>query len=209
MIRINFNDISEAQLRKLQKGLPVQLSFSQLKDQKINDRGHIKVHPDVAKRVSKAHVKSKGSRVVLSEPELIESGEGFRDAWNWIKNKAAPAVINAAKWAKKNVINSPFYQETVRPELHKLVGNLESALPDNAITRVATKGVDALGEFSGGYGLNNGTIVVKVVPKKAVPKKAVPKKAAPKKAAPKKAAKPKAPKGKNANVPIGGSFLPL
>lgn len=199
MIRINFNDISEAQLRKLQKGLPVQLSYAQIKDQKISDRGHIKVHPDVAKRISKAHVKSKGSRVALSEPELIESGEGFRSAWNWIKNKAAPAVVSAAKYIKKNVVDSPFYQQNVRPELHKLVGDLESALPSNALGRISTKGIDALGEATGGYGLNDGSIMVKKVPKPKAKK------------TPKPKAKPKAkPKTKGGSfAPIGGSFLPL
>lgn len=185
MIRININEITPAQLKRLESGKTVQFKHKDIKDQTISDRGHFFVHPDVSKRLARSHAAGSGFRVTLTHPELQASGQGFRDAWNWIKNKAAPAVVSAAKFVKSKVIDSPFYQQSIRPELHNIVSGLESNLPQNVVGTLIKKGVDVVGEKTGAFGIEE-------------PKK-------------KSKSKPRSKKNTKGGsfMPIGGSFVPL
>lgn len=189
MIRINLNDITPAQLKKLESGKTVQLKFKDFEDQTINDRGHFYVHPEVSKKIAKAHMSKTGTRVTLTGPEIGVSGQGFADAWRWIKNKAVPAVVSAAKFVKTKVIDSPLYQQAIRPELHKLVTGLEGQLPQNVIGQLVTKGIDVVGEKTGAYGLTQ--------TKQKKSKKTAPK------------AKKNPPTKGGSFLPVGGSFAEL
>ena len=146
-MQVTINDISEGQLRKLERGLPVQFRYNQIMDQTISNR-HIKVHPETHKRIVNAHRNKKGIRVKLTMPEIEASGEGLRSMWEWLKRQA-PKALSVAK----KVVGSDFYQKNVRPELHKLVTGLESTLPVNPVTNIARAGIEELGEKSGAYGL--------------------------------------------------------
>jgi hypothetical protein len=154
MLQLFINSISENQLRKLERGQPIQLKYDQFKLQTPADSiGYIKIHPVTHKKVVNAHTKKKGVRIGLTEPELNESGEGLKSMWGWIKNKAAPAVVKAAKFVKKNVIDSDLYQKDIKPIVRSGVDSLESMIPDNVIGKLAKSGIESVGSKTGGYGI--------------------------------------------------------
>jgi len=154
MLQLFINSISEAQLRKLQRGQPIQLKYDQFKLQTPADSiGYVKIHPITHKKVVNSHLKKKGVRIGLTDPELVESGEGIRSMWNWIKTKAAPAVVKTAKFVKKNIIDSPLYQSEVKPIVRSGVNALEGMLPDNVVGKVVKSGIESVGTKTGGFGI--------------------------------------------------------
>jgi len=130
--------VSQNQARKLVKGKPIQLSHSAL------SQGHnveMKVHPMTYKKIQRALRNKKGSRIQLSEQEIMASG-----ILDWLKN--------AASWVKKNVIDTPFYQEKIRPIARDLVKTGVSMIPGPQLARdVAQRGVDYLSEKSSAFGM--------------------------------------------------------
>ena len=127
--------ISKAQAHKAKRGKPGQLGYSQLSgDSNIK----LVLHPANAKKVQRAVRNQKGCRLILS-PEEIE-GSGLFD---WLKN--------AGQWVKKNIIDSPFYQQNVRPIAKQLVKSGVQMLPVGQ--DLAQKGADWLGEKSGAFGM--------------------------------------------------------
>jgi hypothetical protein len=107
------------------------------------------MHPAMAKKVESARKKGSGVRLVMSPDEIIKtgpmllSGNGrmsgcgwFSDAWSWLKEKVPQAVSwavenvpKAYNWAKENVIDTPFYQENIRPVVHSKVFDKIEGLP--------------------------------------------------------------------------------
>lgn len=152
MLRVHVNSISEYQLRRLENGHPIQLTYSQIADQS-HDPKHLMLHPIQHKKVVNAHKKKRGVRIQLTPSEVESSSSGLKSMWSYLKNKVAPAVVKGAKWVKQNVIDTPFYQENVRPVLHTAVSDLEGMLPQNAVTNIVKKGVDQLGESTQGFGI--------------------------------------------------------
>ena len=154
MLQLFINHISENQLSKLQRGLPIQLKYDQFKLQSpANSIGHIKIHPSTHKKAVNAHSKKKGVRIALTDPELVESGEGIKSMIRWVKEKAVPAVVKGAKFVKRNVIDTPIYQQDVKPLVRRGVDTLEGMLPDNIVGKVVKSGIETVGSKTGGYGI--------------------------------------------------------
>ena len=114
--------LTEPQFRKLKNNHTVQLRHAQISHGNRHAH-HIVVHHSKAKKVHTAARNGKGVRVCLTPHELEMSGQGLADFWNKIKS--------AGSWVKKNVIDTPLYQNTFKPIVHGLVDqgiNAASAL---------------------------------------------------------------------------------
>jgi hypothetical protein len=141
--------ISPAQFRKLQKGLPIQLSHSAL----WAESHHLFVHPATAKRIARAKDKERGVRIQLSSHELERSGEGLLDFFK-----------SAGRFLKDKVIDTPFYQQNIKPVVKTLVKTgVEAAAPLLAqrlgplapdAERILQKGADYVGQKSNAFGLH-------------------------------------------------------
>lgn len=129
------------QLHRLSLGHAVQLKPEQLQ----NKQHWINVHPMMAAKLHKAALKGAGCRLTMMTPEIEASGEGLRDIWHWVSKKAIPAVVSAAKFVKKNVIDTPLYQSTVKPAIRAAV---ESRLPQAMIPAF-----EAVGDQTGAFGI--------------------------------------------------------
>lgn len=158
--------ITGPQLVKLFKGHPVQLSKDALKQ--CNSRALL--HPLMSAKLEKSRKMGKGCRLVCSPEEILQTGcMGLKgsgrmngcgwlssawdwlttkvpQAYNWIKDTAVPAAIEAAKWTKKNVIDSPYYQEKLRPKVEGKILDTLSGLPYADVT---TQGAQALFDETG------------------------------------------------------------
>jgi hypothetical protein len=160
--------LTENNVRKMVRGYPIQLSKAQL-----NGSDHyLKVHPLTHKKISLAKVKGKGVRLHLTQQEVADSGEGFRDIWNKIKQ--------GASWLKSNVIDTPLYQSAVRPILRQGVDTVASAVESRfpVAKPLIEASVNKLSDVTGAFGLETPKVkATKRIPKKAA--KGIPKKAAP------------------------------
>lgn len=154
--------ITGPQLVKLWRGMPVQLTKDSLK----NPNSRVLLHPMMAKKVESARKKGTGIRVCCTQDEIMKtgpmqkcgsgrmSGTGwFSDAWNWLKQKVPQVasylyenVPKAATWVKENIIDTPLYQEKLRPKVEGKILDTLSGLPYADTTRdIAQAGFDYSG----------------------------------------------------------------
>jgi hypothetical protein len=137
--------LTKAQFNKLKSGKPVQLQNSAISGGALKHR--LALHPANAKKVKSAIKGHRGVRLQLSPYEFEQSGEGLMDFFRSIKK--------GYDWAKKNVIDSDFYQKNIKPLARKAVdaGVLALTPELGPLAPLAQAGVNKLGEVTGAYGL--------------------------------------------------------
>ena len=137
--------LTESQFKKMRAGHPIQLAHHQIGGGGL--KHHLMLHPETAKKVAGAVRRGKGVRIHVSPHEFHASGEGIRDFFNKIKE--------SAQWLKNKVIDTPFYQQTVRPIARNLVNQgIENFLPVSA-RNVAHQAANFAGEKTGAFGLHS------------------------------------------------------
>jgi len=142
-------DITRPQLYKAMKGKPIQISSAQIG----RGNSYLSLHPANAKLVEKAVMKGSGCVLNLTEGELMATaedmgGEGiFGDIWKGLKS--------GYKWAKKNVIDTPLYQQTLRPVVRGAINTGANMLKGVApqLAPAIDMGIDQLGRHTGAFGL--------------------------------------------------------
>jgi hypothetical protein len=145
-IKIN---ITRPQLQKALNGKPVQFSASQIG----SGSTYLSLHPANVKLVEKAAMKGSGCVINLSEGELMSTaedmnGEGiFGDIWKGLKS--------GYKWVKKNVIDTPIYQSTIKPLVRGAVNTGATALKGIApqLAPAIDMGVNEIGKQTGAFGM--------------------------------------------------------
>lgn len=145
-IKIN---ITHDQLRKALNGKPV--SFK--KEQLGVGNHYLSLHPANVKVVEKAAMKGTGCVLQLAPGELLAThddmgGEGiFGDIWKGLKS--------GYSWAKKNVIDTPMYQQNIKPIVRGLVDQgvaMASQYNPNA-GKFAALARDKLSKETGAFGV--------------------------------------------------------
>jgi len=94
-------------------------------------------------------MKQKGCRISMTPHELECSGEGLKEFWEKLKN--------VGKAIKEKVIDTPFYQQNIKPIARQLVNQgLQLAGPTIGPQgqMIAQKAVDAIGEQTGAFGIH-------------------------------------------------------
>jgi hypothetical protein len=144
-------NITKNQLDKALKGKPVQFSANQLGDGQV----YLSLHPANAKIVEKAVMKGRGCILDLTEGELLATAEDmegngiFGDIWKGLKS--------GYKWAKKNVIDSDFYQKNLRPLAKQAVEMGKNAAKAYLNNPIANQLIDAssneLSKETGAFGV--------------------------------------------------------
>jgi len=139
--------LTKAQFDKLRRGHQIQLSHQQIAGSGL--KNGIAVHPETAKKIHNARMKQKGCRISMTPHEMECSGEGLKEFWEKLKN--------VGKAIKEKVIDTPFYQENIRPIARQLV-NQGLQLAGTKIgpqgQQIAQKAADALGEQTGAFGIH-------------------------------------------------------
>lgn len=143
-------NITQAQLNKAINGKPIKIS----KDQIGSGSVYLSLHPANRKIVEKASLKGSGCCLNLSEGELLSTaedmgGEGiFGDIWKGLKS--------GYKWTKKNIIDTPFYQEAIKPVVRGLVQKglqvAKTATPGE-LSKAIDMGSDMIGKETGAFGI--------------------------------------------------------
>ena len=137
--------LTESQFKKMRAGHPIQLAHHQIGGGAIH-RHHLMLHPENAKKVAGAIRKQKGVRIHVSPYEFEASGEGIMDFFNKIKD--------AAQWVKNKIIDTPFYQQNLRPLAKNLVNlGIDNFVPA-AARQVARQAADFAGEKTGAFGIH-------------------------------------------------------
>jgi hypothetical protein len=137
--------LTESQFKKMKAGHPIQLAHHQIGGGGL--KHHLMLHPETAKKVAGAVRRGKGVRIHVSPHEFQASGEGIMDFFNKLKD--------AGKWVKEKVIDTPFYQQNIRPIARQLVntGLDMAATKLGPAADIARKGAYALGDTTGAFGL--------------------------------------------------------
>lgn len=145
-IKIN---ITREQLNKALNNKPVSFKREQIGA----GSNYLSLHPANVKLVEKAAMKGSGCVLHLAPGELMATaedmgGEGiFGDVWKGLKS--------GYKWVKKNIIDTPLYQQGIKPMLKTAVNQGAQALKAYA-PQAATAidmGVNAIGKETGAFGL--------------------------------------------------------
>jgi hypothetical protein len=118
--RINF---TEAQIKKAVAGKPIRFAAHQLNaGPKV-----VMLHPANHSNYAKAAMKGKGLTITISPAEVLSTVESdmegtgfFGDVWKGLKS--------GYNWVKKNVIDTPIYQQTIKPLVRKAVDAGAAAL---------------------------------------------------------------------------------
>lgn len=149
-IKIN---ITRPQLQKALNGKPVQFNASQIG----SGSTYLSLHPANVKLVEKAAMKGSGCVIHLAPGELMATaedmnGEGiFGDIWKGLKS--------AYKWTKKNVIDTPLYQSTIKPLVRGAVNTAATAAKSFApqLAPAIDMGVNEIGKQTGAFGMKKRT----------------------------------------------------
>jgi hypothetical protein len=146
--------ITEPQFKKLIRGYPVQLSAGQLLP---HHKHHVIVHPLMAQKMHKAVMKGTGVRLQMSPHEVEMTGAGWGDLWNSIKRGATAAynwgaenIPKAINYVKENVIDTPFYQQNIRPKLRE---KLEEFAETKPYAGYSVPAIEYLGDRTGAFGV--------------------------------------------------------
>jgi len=142
-------DFSDAQIKKLIKGQPVKLSASQVgSGSKV-----VLLHPANYNNVRKSAMKGKGLTITLSPGEILSTVESdmegtgfFGDLWKGIKS--------GYNWVKKNVIDTPLYQNTIKPIVRGAIDKGAAML--GAYTgnpALVNQAKDLIGKETGAFGV--------------------------------------------------------
>lgn len=145
-IKIN---ITKPQLEKALAGKAVRFAASQLGQ----GSSYLSLHPANAKLVEKAAMKGSGCVINLTEGELLAThqdmkGEGiFSDIWKGLKS--------SYNWAKKNVVDTDFYQKSIKPLVRQGVdqgANMLKVKFPNASNLIDST-VNTLSQKTGAFGV--------------------------------------------------------
>jgi hypothetical protein len=148
--------LTKAQFDKLRRGHQIQLSHKQIAGSGL--KNGIAVHPETAKKIHNARMKQKGCRISMTPHELECSGEGLKEFLEGLRN--------AGKWIKEKVIDTPFYQENIRPIARQLVNQgvqMAATKVGPQGQMVAQKAVDVLGQQTGAFGIKQKKKVRKTI----------------------------------------------
>jgi len=143
-------DFTLAQVKKAINGLPIRVAASQIG----NGDKVIFLHPSQHRVVSKAGMSGKGCVVQLSPAEILTTVESdmdgtglFGDLWKNLKT--------GYSWAKRNIIDTDFYQKNVKPLARQAIDTGISALAGYApqAVPIATAVRDKLSKETGAFGI--------------------------------------------------------
>lgn len=146
--------IEPHQFKKLVKGHPVQLAPHQLHP---HHKHHVMVHPLMAAKMHKARVAGRGVRIQMTPHEIEMTGAGWGDLWNSVKSAAKSAynwgrenIPKAISYVKENVIDTPFYQENIRPKLREKIEDFAESRP---YSNYSIPAIEYLGDQTGAWGM--------------------------------------------------------
>lgn len=135
--------LSHHQIQKARRGHPIQLSAGALH----KNTHMIHLHPENHKKVMRAKKAKKGVRIHLGEHELHASG--FFDKLKDFGQK----VKKGFQVVKEKVIDTPFYQQTIKPLARKAVDMAIDTYVPAPYKDVAHKAENFVGDKTGAFGL--------------------------------------------------------
>lgn len=135
------NRIAQTALSNMMRGLPARLSRTV-----VRGRGMmLKLEPANYMKVMKAKSAGKGVVIKLTDMERDYNGEGLKEIWEGLKK--------GAKFVKEKIIDTPFYQSTIRPIVRKAIDAGISLVPNATAQDVLKQGRDYASEKWGAFGM--------------------------------------------------------
>ncbi len=135
--------LSKNQVMKARRGMPIQISAGALREA----THQVSLHPENHKKVTRAKRMNKGVRLQLGTHEMQASG--FLDDLRNIGRK----IQQGAQFVKSHVIDSPFYQQNLRPIARNLVQQgIENFVPAPG-RDIARKAAEFASQRTGAFGV--------------------------------------------------------
>lgn len=142
-------NITKPQLEKALAGKPVRFAASQLGQ----GSSYLSLHPANAKLIEKAAMKGSGCVLNLTEGELLATAEDTKGSG--IFGDIFKKLKSGYSWAKKNVIDTDFYQKNVKPLVRQGIdmgANLAKTYVPNAANLIDSS-VNTLSDKTGAFGV--------------------------------------------------------
>lgn len=146
--RIN---LTPTQIKKVIDGKPIRFTAAQLNS---GDKV-VMLHPANHSAYKKATMKGKGLTMTISPAEVLSTIESdmegtgfFGDLWKGLKS--------GYNWVKKNIIDTPFYQEALKPVVRGLVDKgvaAAKAIAPDEIDKAIDVGTRMIGDKTGAFGV--------------------------------------------------------
>lgn len=105
----------------------------------------LNLEPKNYTKMIRAKMSGKGVSITLSPMEREMNGEGLKEVFDKIKE--------GAKWVKDKIVDTPFYQSTIKPIVRKTLEQGISMIPNATAQEVARKGLEATSQKWGAWGM--------------------------------------------------------
>lgn len=140
--------IAEQALANMMAGRPARLSKSTVKGSGLP----LKLGPQNYMKVVQAKSKGKGCVLCMTPQEREMNGEGLKEIWEKVKQ--------GASWVKDKIVDTPFYQQSIKPIVRKALEQGISMVPNKTAQDVLTKGLEATSQKWGAWGQLGGAMDV-------------------------------------------------
>ena len=149
-IKIN---ITKKQLDQALKGKPVRFSANQIG----SGDSYLSLHPANVKVVEKSAMKGSGCCLNLTEGELLATAEDSQG--RGIFGDILKGLKSGYKWAKKNIIDTPLYQQALKPLVRGAVETAKSAAKAYApkLAPAIDMATEKIGSETGAFGVKRRT----------------------------------------------------
>lgn len=132
--------IAEQALANLMSGKPARLSRTTVKGKGLP----LKLEMPNYMKIIQAKSKGKGCVLCMTPEEREMNGSGLKEIFGKIKE--------GAQWIKEKVVDTPFYQSTIKPIVRKTLEQGISMIPNATAQEVARKGLEATSAKWGAWG---------------------------------------------------------
>jgi hypothetical protein len=140
------NKIAQKALSNMMMGLPARLSKSSVMGSGLK----LQLEPRNYNKVVTAKLKGKGVVISLSDNERAMNGEGLKEVWEKVKE--------GAKWVKDKVVDTPFYQQNLKPLVRKALETGINLVPNPTAQNLLRKGLEETSGRWGAWGMKGGMI---------------------------------------------------
>jgi hypothetical protein len=140
------NKIAQKALSNMMMGLPAKLTKREVSGKGLK----LMLEPTNYRKLMSGKMNGKGVSITLTDREREYNGEGLKEVWEKVKE--------GAKWVKDKVVDTPFYQQNLRPLVRKAIETGITLVPNATAQDLLRKGVEETSGRWGAWGVKGGLI---------------------------------------------------
>ena len=140
------NKIAQKALSNMMLGLPAKLTKREVSGKGLK----LMLEPTNYRKLMTSKMNGKGVSITLTDREREYNGEGLKEVWEKVKQ--------GAKWVKDKIVDTPFYQQNLKPLVRKAIETGINLVPNATAQDLLRKGVEETSGRWGAWGIKGGLI---------------------------------------------------